>query len=130
MDGSEGLDWNGMIAAMNIGGFVRELANNLWLEKREDDSFHLVIDPSHTQLLNKERESSLRAALAALVGRDVRISIRTDKSGGETPAREKQRQKDERQQAAEQSILSDPNVKSLMDQLDARVNPASIRPKA
>jgi DNA polymerase-3 subunit gamma/tau len=129
-DRTAGLDWGAITAAMNINGFVRELANNLWMEKREGDSFQLVIDPAHGQLLNKDREDSLRAALTALVGREVRISIRADKAGGDTPAREKQRQKDERQQAAEQSIHNDPNVRKLVDQLDARVLPASIRPKA
>ncbi len=127
---TEALTWTDIVSQLTVNGFVRELASNLWLEKRDGDTFHFVIDPAHAQLLGKERETSLREALTGLVGRDVKLAIRTAKVDGDTPAREKQRQNDERQQAAEQSIYNDPNVKNLVDQLGARVHPASIRPKA
>ena len=47
----------------------------------------------------------------------------------ETPAKEKIRLQDERQQAAVQAIADDPNVRALQEKFNARVNPASIRPK-
>jgi DNA polymerase-3 subunit gamma/tau len=36
---------------------------------------------------------------------------------------------DEKQQAAVQAITDDPNVRALQEKFNARVNPASIRPK-
>ncbi|MEK6550739.1 MAG: DNA polymerase III subunit gamma/tau [Pseudomonadota bacterium] len=129
-DRTEALAWTDIVSQLNVSGFVRELASNLSLEKRDGDSFHLVIDPIHAQLLGKDRETSLREALTALVGREAKLSVRTAKVDSDTPAREKQRHNEERQQAAEQAIYNDPNVKNLVDQLGARVHPASIRPKS
>jgi DNA polymerase-3 subunit gamma/tau len=122
--------WNEVVSALKIGGLVRELANNTALESQSEDALALVLDEAHAQLLNKEREQSLRQALESYYGRPVRLTLRLGRAEGETPAREKQRLSDERQQAAEQSIHGDPNVRALVDQFNARVNPASIRPKA
>jgi hypothetical protein len=36
---------------------------------------------------------------------------------------------DEQYQAAAQAIADDPNVRAFQDKFNARVNPASIRPK-
>jgi len=128
-DPTVGQGWSEIVGMLAVGGLVRELASNLWLEKREGNGFHLVMNPSHAQLLGKERETGLRDALRQLVGHEVRLVIRTGEIDGETPAGEKQRHQSEKQQAAEQAIYNDPNVQTLMDQLGARVNPGSIRPK-
>jgi DNA polymerase-3 subunit gamma/tau len=123
-------NWRGIVDSLEIGGLVRELANNTFLESFSGDSLHLVLEESRAQLLNKEREAALKQALDAYFGKPVRIALRLGKAGGETPAVEKQRLCDERQQAAEQAIYADPNVRALVEQFDAKVNPASIRPKA
>ena len=48
----------------------------------------------------------------------------------ETPAQQKLRLQDARQQAAVDAIYNDPNVKALQQRFDARINPNSIRSKA
>ena len=122
--------WSGIVESLKIGGIVRELANNTFLESQNEDSVNLVLDESRAQLLNKERESALKQALDTHFGKPIRLVLRLGSVSGETPAREKQRLSDERQQAAEQAIYADPNVRALVEQFDAKVNPASIRPKA
>jgi DNA polymerase-3 subunit gamma/tau len=122
--------WSGIVEGLKIGGLVRELANNTFLESQNGDSVNLILEESRTQLLNKEREAALKQALDAYFGKPVRLVLRVGSVNGETPAREKQRLSDERQQAAEQAIYADPNVRALVEQFDAKVNPASIRPKA
>lgn len=79
--------------------------------------------------MNREREAALRQALEDFHGRPVKLSIRAGAPQGETPAQEKRRQQDERQQAAVAAIENDPNVAALKSQFNARVNPGSIRPK-
>lgn len=123
-------DWSGIVESLKIGGLVRELANNTVLESPVGDSVNLILDESRAQLLNKEREAALKQALDAYYGKPIRLVLRLGSVSGETPAREKQRLGDERQQAAEQAIYADPNVRALVEQFDAKVNPASIRPKA
>jgi DNA polymerase-3 subunit gamma/tau len=122
-------NWSGIVASLQVGGLVRELANNTFLESLNGDSVNLVLEESHAQLLNKEREAALKQALEAHFGKPVRLALRLGSASGETPAREKQRLGDEKQKAAEQAIYDDPNVRALMEQFDAKVNSASIRPR-
>ena len=89
----------------------------------------LVLDESRAQLLNKERESTLKDALEKYYGRALCIKIRTGRPEAETPATEKQRVREEQRQAAVEAIQTDPNVQAFQQQFNGRVNPASIRPK-
>jgi DNA polymerase-3 subunit gamma/tau len=121
--------WSGVVAALKINGLLRELANNTFLESQDGNTINLVLEETHARLLNKERESALKDALEQHYGCPLKVNVRTGKAPGETPARERQRKSDERQQAAQQAINDDPNVRALVEQFNARVNPASIRPK-
>jgi DNA polymerase-3 subunit gamma/tau len=123
-------NWRGIVDNLQIGGLVRELANNTFLESFAGDTLNLVLEESRAQLLNKEREAALKQALDVYFQKPIRLALRLGSASGETPAREKQRLSDERQQAAEQAIYADPNVRALVEQFDAKINPASIRPKA
>ncbi len=65
----------------------------------------------------------------AHLGRAVTVHIAIGSPAAVTPAKEKQRQLDERQQAALEGIVNDPNVRAIQEQFNARVNPTSVRPK-
>jgi len=89
----------------------------------------LVLEESHGKLLNREREAELKQALEKYYGNPVKLTLRLGRPAVETPAKEKTRLQDEKQQAAVQAITDDPNVRALQEKFNARVNPASIRPK-
>ena len=108
---------------------MRELANNTTLESHADGAVTLTLDESHAKLFNKEREEDLRLALEKYYGPPLRLKVNLGRPAVETPAKEKSRLQDERQQAAVQAIVEDPNVRALQEKFGARVNPASIRPK-
>ncbi|MEK7207695.1 MAG: DNA polymerase III subunit gamma/tau C-terminal domain-containing protein, partial [Pseudomonadota bacterium] len=121
--------WNEIVAQLKIAGLLRELANNTTLESYENGAMTLVLDESRVQLLNKEREAELKSALENYYGQATKLIIRHGRPPVETPAMEKVRVQDERQQAAVQAITDDPNVRALQEKFSARVNPGSIRPK-
>ena len=121
--------WGDVVGQLGLAGLVRELANNTTLESYTDGGMALVLEESHAKLLNKEREAELKAALEKYYGGAIRLTIRVGRPAVETPAKEKTRLQDERQQAAVQAIAEDPNVRALQEKFNARVNPASIRPK-
>jgi len=121
--------WSDVVAQLGVAGLVREIANNTTLESHEDGAMALVLDESRAQILNKEREAELKQALEKYYGAPLRLTLRTGRPAAETPAQEKTRVLDERQQAAVQAIADDPNVRALQEKFNARVNPASIRPK-
>jgi DNA polymerase-3 subunit gamma/tau len=121
--------WSDVVTHLGLTGLVRELANNTTLEPSDNGALVLVLEELHGKLLNKEREAELKQALEKYYGNPVKLSLRIGRPAVETPAKEKTRLQDERQQAAVQAITDDPNVRALQEKFNARVNPASIRPK-
>jgi DNA polymerase III subunit gamma/tau len=123
-------NWNETVARLKLSGFVGQIANNTGVESFSNGALALVLDEACSGLLNKEREAELKRALEALLGAPLRLSIRIGKPNGETPAKERSRTQDQRQQAAVQAIQDDPTVRAMEERFGARVNPNSIRPKA
>ncbi len=121
--------WGEVVAQLGLTGLLRELANNTTLESYADGAMALTLEESHAKLFSKEREEELRKALEKYHGAPIRLKMNLGRPSVETPAKEKSRMQDERQQAAVQAIVEDPNVRALQEKFSARVNPASIRPK-
>jgi DNA polymerase-3 subunit gamma/tau len=121
--------WTEALQRVRLSGFVGEMANNSVLVSYENGELELVLDESCAHLYSKEREAALREALTPLYGPELRLTVRVGRPPAETPAQERMRLHDTRQQAAAQAIYSDPNVKALQERFGARVNPNSIRSK-
>jgi DNA polymerase-3 subunit gamma/tau len=121
--------WSDVIARLRLSGLVRELANNAAFDSLEEGRLVLTLDPAFAHLQSKERITVLQQALAGHYGREIRLEIRVGSVGIETPSRQRQREHDERQQAAVETITNDPNVRALQEQFNARISPGSIRPK-
>jgi DNA polymerase-3 subunit gamma/tau len=123
-------NWDEIIAQLQLSGLVGEMANNSVLESCDNGELRLVLDEAFAQLHSKEREAMLRAALERFYGEAVQLTLRIGTPATETPAQQKLRVQDARQQAAVDAIYNDPNVKALQQRFDARINPNSIRSKA
>ena len=121
--------WSDVVTQLGLAGLLRELANNTTLESHGGGTMTLTLEETHAKLLNKEREEELRQALEKYYGSPVRLKMNLGRPSVETPAKERSRLQEERQQAAVQAIVEDPNVRALQEKFGARVNPASIRPK-
>ncbi len=124
-----GDSWNETVARLGLTGLTRELANHCTLDAFEDGVLRLTLDQTSAHLLNKEREAVFKQTLAEYYGRAVDLRIAPGSPQTETPARERQRTQTERQQAAVEVIMTDPNVQALQENFNARVDAGSIRPK-
>lgn len=120
-------NWPDIIAALNIGGRTRELANNCVLDKIDEQACYLLIDPNY-QRIGTIAENKLRDALQQYFGRPLKLQITTQSVQQMTPAAEMQKAREDRQQAAVDAINGDANVKSLKDAFGARIVPGSIEP--
>jgi DNA polymerase-3 subunit gamma/tau len=123
-------DWGEIISQLQLSGLVSEMANNSVMQSYDKGEVTLVLDEAVAQLHSKEREATLREALERFYGEPIRLALRIGTPTTETPAQQKLRQQDARQQAAVDAIYNDPNVKALQQRFDARINPNSIRSKA
>ena len=125
-------DWLRRVAACELKGPARELAAHSAFVDHADGELTLAL-PAGFEYLRTERSSGdLAAALAVGLGAAPKISFRTGQDIGgsqaETLNQRRDRERDSRQDAAEQAFLNDPGVRALIEQHGARVVPDSIRP--
>jgi DNA polymerase-3 subunit gamma/tau len=121
-------DWTTMIQAMGLKGLTRQLADNCILIKIDDKFCYLEIDPNHTLTGTKSKEK-LEAALQNYYQKPLQLRIGAKQSNNtSTPAVQQQQVREDRQQAAVDSINSDANVYALKEHFDARIMPGTIVP--
>ncbi|ATG92019.1 DNA polymerase III subunit gamma/tau [Methylomonas koyamae] len=122
-----GSRWRDIIAALNLNGRTRELANNCVLDSIDDSSCRLLLDPGFHQV-GSRAEENLRAALQHYYGKPLKLVITQQAAAQMTPALEMQKAREDRQQAAVDNINADPNVQALKETFGARIVPGSIEP--
>jgi DNA polymerase-3 subunit gamma/tau len=120
-------DWPALVARLKVAGLVKELAQRSELVAVEGDHFRLRA-PLKT-LIEAGTVEKLKAALAAALGRAVRVTAEVGNTTGPTAAGIAAQASAERQRQAEEAIYGDPFVRELIDNFGASVDPASIRPR-
>jgi DNA polymerase-3 subunit gamma/tau len=119
------IDWPALVAGLAVNGMTRELAVGSELISADGDVFRLRV--AVKALAEPGTVERLRAALAAALGRQVRLSIDVGETG-DTAATRAERTRSEKQKRAEQSIYNDPFVQQLIENFGAVVDPSSIKP--
>jgi DNA polymerase-3 subunit gamma/tau len=120
--------WADMVAAMNIKGLTRELANNCVLKAIDDNLCTLVLDPGHNHLLTSRAQESLQKTLQSYRGTSLKLVVISEKPVTDTPAVLVTKEREDKQQAAIDAIHSDENIKALKENFGARVMPGTIEP--
>ncbi len=121
-------DWQKIIDEMALAGMVKEFAGHCSLKEHTENLVHLILTPAQEHLLKTTQKDKLQEAIKTRFGDNVKLRIDVEETPVETPAQRRVRQKREKQQAAEQSILDDPNVQVMEKMFDATVDKGSIRP--
>jgi DNA polymerase-3 subunit gamma/tau len=121
-------NWCEVVAILELGGLVRELAQNCALVSMDHEQVRLALEPGCKHLYSKEREQRLAQALAAWHGAVLRVVIDITGPVVETPAQLQARASDARQQAAVKAIAEDANVQALQEVFGAQVRNDTIRP--
>ena len=121
--------WVDLVAGLSLRGPVRELAAHAAFLDWDGGVLRLSLPASDDHLKAPFLVSQLANALAPRLGATPQIRI--DEAAavvGETLHGRTARERDERQAAAENAFLSDPQVQRLMQEQGARLVPDSIRP--
>jgi hypothetical protein len=118
-----------MIERLDITGPVRELARNVQLKSRSDDSWTFVIAPPLRHLGSASSLERLGQAISAEVGHPVRVRL-VDEEGHElqTAAGLEEQRLRQNMNDAERAIENDPTVRELRDQMGAEIVEDSIQP--
>lgn len=116
------------MAALGLGGLLRQLAVNCALDGMDDDVVRLRLGKSHAQLASQNMVERLQSALQDHFQRPLRVALDVADRLDGTPAAEEARERAARQQAAVKDIEADPNVRAMEEMFDATVDHQSIRP--
>ena len=128
LDGPE--DWHRLVAALDLGGLSRQLAQHCAFIDWDGKHLRLALDPSVSYLRAAGAEQRLGAGLAATMGCEVALAIDTTPPTAETPALRRARSEAERQAEAEATMRDDSVAQELQRRLDAEWLPDTIRPAA
>jgi DNA polymerase-3 subunit gamma/tau len=122
-------DWLALANSLNLSGQARELARNVQLKSRSDDQWDFVIDSSLRFLGSDTCISRLSQAISEQVGHAVNVRLVDEKSPAlQTAAAIEQQKVHDSMSEAEKAINDDPTIKSLKEQMGAKLVEDSIQP--
>ena len=119
--------WPEFAQQLSVTGFAREVVMNSILQGYDNDLVELGVDESCSHLVNDKRKALIETAFALVFGDQVKLKLTVAEFDEKTPQQLKQQINDENLQKAESSIMNDPNIKELIDTLDASIIPGSIK---
>jgi DNA polymerase-3 subunit gamma/tau len=125
---AEAVPWSELVDQLGVTGMVRMLAQHCELVKLTADRVELTLARAHERLFEKGFQERLKAALQKRYGSHVHVSITLGEASGNSPAEISDRERQRNQARAIAEIEQDPFVRDLVENFDARVNEASIKP--
>jgi DNA polymerase-3 subunit gamma/tau len=93
------------------------------------DRIELVLPEAHRHLLEKAYQDKLQQHLSRELGNEVQLRVRLGAPENETPVEIDRQVRHRRQVDAVAAIESDPFVRNLIEQFDARLDEAAITPR-
>ena len=121
-------DWLGLAASLKLTGMAGMLARHCELKSVAQNRIELAVPDEHKHLAEKIYIDKLRMALSAHFGVGVQLQVRVSTTTGNTLAEAEERQQRTKQSEAVAAIEQDVFVRDLVENLDARLIDASIRP--
>jgi DNA polymerase III subunit gamma/tau len=122
-------NWAAVVEQLGLSGIARQLAAHCAYAGRQGPQVKLLLDARSQSIRTPANEQKLAAALARHLGEPVRLVIEiAEAAPPDTPARERDRQAEERLASARAALETDPNIKALQSQMGAKIFPESVRP--
>ena len=121
-------DWHQLVNSLKLGGMAKMLAQHCELKRFEGERMELCVPEEHKHLLEKIYKERLKAALSEHLGIALSLIFSTGSVTGVTPAVLHNKEKQEKQAQAIAAIEQDPFVRELVENFDAKVIEASIKP--
>lgn len=120
--------WHALVAGSGLKGPARVLAEHAGFIGYADGVLRLALSPEDELLGGPATVRLVADALAPVLGGTPQIRFETAPVVAPSLRERNERVRDERQTAAEQAFMGDPEVRRLVGQYGARIVPDSIRP--
>jgi DNA polymerase-3 subunit gamma/tau len=119
--------WPELVQQLALTGAARELARNSELQRREGNTFELVVPKGKAYLAERIYSDKLKAALEQHLGSAATLKVAVGETKGASAAAIEAGERDARRAAAAQSVQSDGFVKDLVNLFDAKVVDSTIK---
>ena len=120
-------DWRGLVNELKLGGMARMLADHCELRSIEGTVVELSVPEAHRHLSQPAYNAKLQSVLRERFGERLRLKIEIG-GGDDTPAAQQDREDKRKLNQAIEAIDTDPFVKDLVENLDAKIIDDSIKP--
>ncbi len=120
--------WLIIFYKLKLTGITANIAANCTLIEKNDNSWHLQLDPTQQALFSDNQRKRINEAINEYIGHQITLKVTIEPPLHETPAIQEKRFKAEKQLAAEQSIHNDPLIQQLKEQFSAIIYEESIKP--
>ncbi|MCW9030806.1 MAG: DNA polymerase III subunit gamma/tau [Gammaproteobacteria bacterium] len=122
------VNWHEVVSVLGAKGILKQLVEHSAFVSTDNSTLKLAVAPSHAAMLTSEREQQLQKKLTNYFSKPVKLIIEKAQIETETPAARNDREQQERQASAENSIINDDNVKNIMDAFSAQVDMETVQP--
>jgi DNA polymerase III subunit gamma/tau len=120
-------DWRTLIERHLKLGIARALAQNCEMLSYDEKSITLRVAEEQKHLVSATYQEKLSTAINNHFNKKIKLHFKID-SEAHTPAKQQAEEKAVIQSTAEEAIMNDAFVKVLMQDLDAKIIPNSIKP--
>lgn len=120
--------WITIVGQLKVSGLTRMLAQYCEVKSFSEDEIEFCVPELHKHLLDKTYQDRLQAAVREYLGKPVRLKFSVGVVNGMSPAEQENREKQEKQSQAIAAIESDPFVRELVENFDAKLIVSSIKP--
>ena len=121
-------DWAILVNQLKLNGMAKMLAQNCEMKNFSTDNIELCVQVEHKHLLEKTYQDKIKNALSEHFGKPVQLKFSAGSVNGMTPAKLDTREKQTKQLQAVAAIETDPFVRELVDNFDAKLIISSIKP--
>ncbi|MEO7558661.1 MAG: DNA polymerase III subunit gamma/tau [Nitrosospira sp.] len=123
-----GSDWTAVANQLKLSGMAKELAQNCEVKNVSPNEIEFCVPGTHKHLLQKTYQDRMQAALREHLGKPVRLKFSVGVVTGMSPAELENREKQQKQSQAIAAIETDPFVRELVENFDAKLIVSSIKP--
>jgi len=121
------LDWPTLIPKLALTGPTKVLAEYCLLTQADDRTLTLTVDNRQRAMLTQTSQEKLTQAIINYVGMPVCVKIEIGQADLPCPANIARQRNEAVLQQAEQALLQDPGLNSLLQRFDAIIEPGSVQ---
>jgi len=121
-------NWAVLVNQLKLNGMTKMLAHHCEMKNFSTDNIELCVQAEHKHLLEKTYQDKIKTALSEHFGKPVRLKFSVGSVTGMTPAELDTRERQAKQLQAIAAIETDPFVRELIDNFDAKLIISSIKP--